>query len=64
MVFLQGDGDSTQLHRALCLEERKSPLKKNRTFEEGTLEYLLQFSPTMLHDLAFRLMRENTRKTI
>jgi integrase len=38
---------------------KKEPVKsKDRSFDEEALEHLLQFSPSTLHELAFRLIRE------
>ncbi|MBD3229206.1 MAG: tyrosine-type recombinase/integrase, partial [Candidatus Lokiarchaeota archaeon] len=38
---------------------KKEPIKpKDRSFDEEALEHLLQFSPSTLHELAFRLIRE------
>jgi len=39
------------------LKKERVPLK-DRDIDEEALEHLLQFSPTPLHDLAFRLVRE------
>ncbi len=40
-----------------ALKKEHIPLK-DCDFDDEALEHLLQFSPTPLHDLAFRLIRE------
>ncbi|MBD3230825.1 MAG: hypothetical protein GF329_21790 [Candidatus Lokiarchaeota archaeon] len=48
-----------KIDQGILASLKKEPFKpKDRSFDEEALEHVLQFSPSTLHELAFRLIRE------